>query len=62
MGHMTDHINDGYDKLARNLDGLPKTIFAIIRDLEDHIQSETNDDMRRAYQEARDIIRRHTRL
>jgi hypothetical protein len=63
MGHMTDHINEGYDELARNLDGLPKTIFNVIKELEDRIKSEfANDDVRAAYIEAREIIRRHTRL
>lgn len=35
MGHMIDHINQGYDELALKLDKLPETIFPALREIDE---------------------------
>lgn len=70
MGHMIDHINQGYDELASKLDKLPKTIFPVLREIDELLKplyrkdkiSEYRRVQLRAIKQAREIIRKHTEL
>ena len=59
---MTDHISDGYIELDRKLRKVPDHFLFIIRDLDERIRLEKNEDKKSAYQDARNIINIYTGL